>query len=82
MTEPACLGVQEGRSAVGRYNELSAKGICGPLGLQLLDGEEEGDALSAWQLHCDRCVVDAVLLLQLHVAAAVDLKVSRDLCIQ
>lgn len=49
------------------------------LGVQLLHGEQEGNALAAGQLHGHGGGVDAVLRLQLHVAAAVDLEGASDL---
>ena len=75
---PAHLGVQEGGAAVGGHGEVTREGVEGALGIQLLDGEQEGHTLTTGQLHGDRGVVNAVLLNQLHVAAT-DLEVSSHL---
>lgn len=73
------LGVQEGRAAVRRHNKVAAKATQRALGIQLLDSEQEGHALASWQLHGDRCIVDAILLLKIHVAAAIHAELARDL---
>ena len=49
------------------------------LGLKLLDSEKEWHTLSPWQLHCDRCIVDAIFLLKVDVARAVHIEFPRDL---
>jgi len=73
------LGVQEGGAAVAGHHKVAAERVSGPLGGQLLHGEEEGHALAAGQLHGHGGVVDAVVLLQLHVAAAVNLEAAGHL---
>ena len=59
------LGVEEGRATVGRDGEVTAERGEGALGGELLDGEQERDALSSGELDGDGGVVDAVLLLEL-----------------
>lgn len=49
------------------------------LGLKLLDGEKKGHTLSPGQLHCDRCIVNAIFLLEVDVARAVHIELPRDL---
>ena len=49
------------------------------LGLELLDGEEEGHALASGHLHSDGRIVDAVLLLEVHIAAAVHVELAANL---
>ncbi len=75
----ARLGVQEGRAAVRRHHKVAAKALQAALGAQLLDGEQERHALAAGHLDGDRRVVDAVLLLELHVAVAVHVELAGDL---
>ena len=76
----AYLGVQEGGAAVGGDHKVAAEAVEGALGVELLNGEQEGYALAARQLHRDGRVVDAVLLLEVHVAAAVHAELAADLC--
>lgn len=73
------LGVQEGRAAVRRHNEVAAEATQGALGIQLLYCEQEGYTLASWQLHGDWCIVDAILLLEVHVAAAIHAELAGDL---
>ena len=75
----AHLGVQEGGSTVRGHIEVAGEAVERPGGVELLDGEEERDALASGQLHGDGGVVDAVLLLELDGAVASDLEVSGDL---
>ena len=49
------------------------------LGLKLLDSEEEGYTLAPWQLYCDRCIIDAILLLEVNIARAIHIKLPRNL---
>ena len=75
----SALGVKESRAAVRRNGELSTEAISGTLGNELLYGEKERNALTARKLDGDGGIVDAIFLLELNVAAAVDLEVTRHL---
>ena len=49
------------------------------LGLKLLDGEKKGHTLSSRQLHCNRCVIDAIFFLEVNIARAIHIELPRDL---
>ena len=70
------LGVKEGGATVRGDDKVAAKAVEGALGIELLDGEQEGHALATRHLHSDGGVVDAVLLLELNISALVDLELT------
>lgn len=64
-----------------RVSELSRLGDSAKkyLGNELLDGKQEGHTLTTGHLHRDCGIIDAVLLCEFHIAAAVDIEFSTDL---
>mmetsp|Transcript_25630 Transcript_25630/g.81384 ORF Transcript_25630/g.81384 Transcript_25630/m.81384 type:complete len:336 (+) Transcript_25630:54-1061(+) len=70
------LGVEEGGATVRGDGEVTAELGGVALADELLDGEEEGDALAARELHGGGGVVDAILLSELHGAVAADVELA------